>query len=89
MCTISINIDEAKLRSIHPELNGADAISRWLQEKIDLWMRQHATAKSTFDPTHLHPDLQRILSSPLIDKSEVGINGENVRDEYYQVKYNL
>lgn len=63
MCTVSINIDEAKLRSIHPELDGTEAISRWLQDKVDLWMHQHTPAKSTFDPTHLHSDLQRILAS--------------------------
>ena len=89
MCTVTINIDEAKLRSIHPELNGTEAISRWLQEKVDLWMRQHTPTKSTFDPSHLHPDLQRILSSRMIDASEVGLNGEKVRDEYYKEKYNL
>lgn len=46
MCTVSINIDEAKLRSIHPELDGTEAISRWLQDKVDLWMHQHTPAKS-------------------------------------------
>lgn len=89
MCTVSISIDEAKLKSIDPELNGTEAISRWLQDKVDLWIRQHTPVKSTFDLSHLHPDLQRILSSPLVDEREVGLNGENVRDEYYQEKYNL
>ncbi|MBO4752937.1 MAG: hypothetical protein J5526_09395, partial [Bacteroidales bacterium] len=63
MCTVTINIDEARLRSINPELDGTEAISRWLQENVDLWMSQHAPAKSTFDPSRLHPDLQRILAS--------------------------
>ena len=82
MCTISINIDEASLQSIAPYLNGAEAISRWLQEKVDLWIRQHNPDKSTFDLSHLHPDPQHILSSPIMDKSDVGLNGENVIDEY-------
>ena len=89
MCTVTINIDEAKLRSINPELDGTEAISRWLQDKVNLWMSQNAPAKSTFDFSHLHPDLQRILASQKIDAGEVGLNGEIVRDEYYQEKYNL
>lgn len=86
MCTVSINIDEAKLRSINPSLNGAEAISHWLQGKVDAWMRQYAPTTADLDVSSLHPDLQRILSFQRMDVGDIGINGEKVRDEYYQKK---
>jgi len=32
MCTVSINIDEAALREIRPDLNSTAAIRQWAQE---------------------------------------------------------
>ena len=40
MCTISINVDEAAIRDMRPELNTAAAIRSWAQELIDSRLRQ-------------------------------------------------
>ena len=40
MCVVSINVDEATLRDMRPELNNAAAIRRWAQELIDQRIRQ-------------------------------------------------
>lgn len=40
MCIVSINIDEAALRDIRPELDNATAIRLWAQELVDARLRQ-------------------------------------------------
>lgn len=40
MCLISINVDEAVLRDICPELDNTAAIRLWAQELIDLRISQ-------------------------------------------------
>ena len=40
MCTVSINIDEAAIRDVRPELNTTAAIRSWAQELIDSRLRQ-------------------------------------------------
>lgn len=36
MCTVNIQIDEAQLRDVMPELNSTAAIRSWAQQLIDL-----------------------------------------------------
>ena len=40
MCVVSINIDEAALRDMRPELDTTAAIRLWAQELVDLRMQQ-------------------------------------------------
>lgn len=40
MCVVSINVDEATLRDMRPELNNTAAIRRWAQELIDQRIQQ-------------------------------------------------
>ena len=40
MCMVSINIDEAALRDMRPELDSTAAISLWAQELVDHRMQQ-------------------------------------------------
>ena len=40
MCMISINVDEAALRDMRPELNSTDAIRNWAQELVNLRILQ-------------------------------------------------
>jgi hypothetical protein len=35
MCTVSVNIDEAVLRDMHPELDTTAAIRLWVQNLVD------------------------------------------------------
>ena len=40
MCMVSINVDEAALREMRPELDTTAAIRLWAQELIDLRLQQ-------------------------------------------------
>ena len=40
MCTVSINIDEAAIRDLRPELTTTAAIRSWVQELIDARLQQ-------------------------------------------------
>lgn len=40
MCVISINVDEATLRDLRPELDTTAAIRLWAQELVDLRLQQ-------------------------------------------------
>ena len=40
MCMVSINVDEAALRDMRPELDTTAAIRLWAQELIDLRLQQ-------------------------------------------------
>ena len=40
MCTVSINVDEAALRDMCPEIDSTAAIRLWAQELIDLRLRE-------------------------------------------------
>ena len=40
MCMVSVNVDEAVLRDMRPDLDNAAAIRLWAQEQIDLRMKE-------------------------------------------------
>lgn len=40
MCIISINVDEAALRNMRPELDSTDAIRNWAQELVNFRIQQ-------------------------------------------------
>ena len=40
MCTVTVNVDEAMLREMTPNLSDKAAIRRWVQELIDLRIQQ-------------------------------------------------
>lgn len=40
MCTVTINVDEAMLKEMNPNLSDKTAIRRWVQELIDLRIQQ-------------------------------------------------
>lgn len=50
MCTVSINIDEAALREMRPELDGTAAVRLWVQELVDARMRQMRVEKGLQTP---------------------------------------
>ena len=41
MCTVTINIDEAKMRRIDPELTSKERIGQWLQQRVDELMEDY------------------------------------------------
>ena len=40
MCTVTVNVDEAMLKEMNPNLSDKTAIRRWVQELIDLRIQQ-------------------------------------------------
>ena len=40
MCTVTVNVDEAMLKEMDPNLSDKAAIRRWVQELIDLRIQQ-------------------------------------------------
>lgn len=40
MCIVSINVDEATLRDMRPDLDSTAAIRLWVQQQIDLRIQQ-------------------------------------------------
>ena len=40
MCMVSVNVDEAALRDMRPDIDSAAAIRLWAQELIDLSLRE-------------------------------------------------
>lgn len=40
MCTITVNIDEAALREMQPEIDSTGAVRAWVQELVDTRMQQ-------------------------------------------------
>jgi hypothetical protein len=42
MCTVTVNVDEAMLKKINPNLSDKTAIRKWVQQLIDLRIREYA-----------------------------------------------
>lgn len=42
MCTVSINIDEATMRRINPGLTSRESIRQWLQQQVDMMVKEMA-----------------------------------------------
>ena len=40
MCTVTVNVDEALLREVNPNLSDKTAIRKWVQELIHLRLQQ-------------------------------------------------
>lgn len=43
MCTVSINIDEARMQQINPLLSSRESIGCWLQHQVDLMLEEMAS----------------------------------------------
>lgn len=46
MCTVSINIDEAKMLQINPGLTSRESIGSWLQHQVDLMVQEMAHGRA-------------------------------------------
>jgi serine protease inhibitor len=40
MCTVTINIDEATMRQINPNLTSRESIGKWLQHRVDMMIEE-------------------------------------------------
>ena len=43
MCTVTINVDEAKMRRINPKLTTRESINQWLQQWVDTLLEEYVS----------------------------------------------
>ena len=62
MCTINVQVDEAVVRDLMPELDSVAAISLWVQQLVDLRIRQmELEDEETIDLETMREDLHRMV----------------------------
>lgn len=92
MCTYSITLSDTLVEQARPAIGADTDISKWMQRQMEMILIRLATAPqrdSKGTTEHYAPDLEAILAMPLLDDSEVGLNGEYARIDYMKEKYAL
>ncbi|MBO7101167.1 MAG: hypothetical protein J6V98_04010 [Bacteroidales bacterium] len=88
MCTYNITLNDNLVERARPAIGADTDISQWMQRQMEaLLIRLAVTPQREAD--QYTPDLEAILAMPLLDKVDVGINGEQARMDYYKEKYAL
>lgn len=69
MCTVSIKVDEARVRRIDPALTTNDSISQWLQREVDALIERYDDEKAGLMDLEtmrekLHQMVREIYSQP-------------------------
>lgn len=88
MCTYNITVSDSLIEQVRPVIGTDTDITQWMQRQMEALLTRlvHTPRRNAWQYA---PDLEAILSMPLIDKSDVGINGEYARMDYYKEKYGL
>ena len=92
MCTYSITLSDTLIEQARPAIGADTDISKWMQQQMETILIRLATAtqrNSENTTEHYAPDLEAILAMPLLDDTEVGLNGEYARMDYLTEKYSL
>ena len=75
MCTVSINIDDAIVRRINPNLTSSESIGQWLQQQVDEWLM-----KTSMSPNAHSAEEMKAIVTDRIHSMETGkatyIDGE-------------
>jgi hypothetical protein len=92
MCTYNITINDALIEQARPAIGTDTDIAKWMQRQVETLLIRLAVApqhnaKVTTEP--LAPELETILAMPLLNNSDVGLNGEQARTEYIKERYAL
>ena len=61
MCTVNIQVDEAVLHDVMPELNSMAAIRLWAQQLIDQRIKEIAEDAEMIDLETMREDLHRMV----------------------------
>jgi len=64
MCTVSVNVDEAVLRDVMPELDSTAAIRQWVQQLIDLRI-QEIIAEDGFNRDMTPEELYHVIEQDI------------------------
>ena len=67
MCTVSINIDEATMRQINPQLTSRESIGNWLQHQVDLMLEGYKCSRDEALKKDMTPEQLYSLISEEID----------------------
>ena len=67
MCTVTINIDEATMRQINPNLTSRESIGKWLQHRVDL-MIEEIVAKVESETLPLEESLKLYEEGKITDE---------------------
>lgn len=88
MCTYNITLNDNLVERARPAIGADTDIGQWMQRQMETLLIRLA-ANSQREVKHYAPDLEAILAMPLVDKADVGLNGEHARMDYYKEKYGL
>ena len=77
MCTVSINIDEARMQQINPLLSSRESISQWLQHQVDLMVEEYSRGKAESRRQALKKDMtpEQLYSLISEEIDEIYANG--------------
>lgn len=63
MCTVTINIDDATVRRINPNLTSRESISQWLQRQVDELIDEMAFQPKSISPNaHTAEEMKAIIT---------------------------
>lgn len=88
MCTYNITVNDTLIERARPVIGADTDISQWMQRQMEALLIRLAVTPQR-EAKQYAPDLEAILAMPLLDKAEVGLNGEQTRMDYYKEKYAL
>ena len=88
MCTYNITLNDNLVEQARPALGADTDITQWMQRQMEALLIRLAVSPQR-EAKQYAPDLEAILAMPLLDKDEVGLNGEQARMDYYKEKYAL
>ncbi len=80
MCTVTINIDDATVRRINPNLTTRESISQWLQRQVDELIEEMAVLSDSVSPNAYTAEEMKSIVAERIQLMESGeaayIDGE-------------
>ena len=88
MCTYNITLNDNLVERARPAIGADTDISQWMQRQMEALLIRLAVTPQ-HETKQYAPDLEAILAMPLLDKDDVGLNGEQARMDYYKEKYAL
>lgn len=88
MCTYNITLNDSLVERARQAIGADTDISQWMQRQMEAILIRLAVTPQC-EAKQYAPDLESILAMPLLDKADVGLNGEQARMDYYKEKYAL
>ena len=85
MCTYNITVNDTLIERARRAIGADTDISQWMQRQIEALLIRLAITPQ-HETKQYAPDLEAILAMPLLDKTDVGLNGEQARMDYYKEK---